>query len=195
MWLLLSRSLLLLSQICILERGNEVRLTTDIHSRFHQQSNTSQHKEGSLTLHPFPFTNVMRKLVSIRRDLFTLGKKLSSLLIVCQLHWWFPGTCASAHMAVVYPVSALALRLVVTLTSAFSILHEALYEPSNQLLVATDLFSFPTAHCRVAEDSRIQHAYDVGCVSTCVLEQEPRTIFWRVSLYILQSPTCRVAWC
>ena len=77
----------------------------------------------------------------------------------------------------------------VTPTSAFLFLHEALYETSNQLLVATYLTSFPIAHCRVAEDSRIQHAYDVGCVSTCVLEQEPRTILWRVSLFILQMST------
>ena len=99
---------------------------------------------------------------------------------------------SSPHVAVVYLVSALALRLVVTLTSAFLFLHEVLYETSDQLLVAADLPSFPTAHCREAEDSRIQDADDVGCVCTCVLEREPRTICWRVSLYILQASTCPV---
>ena len=90
-------------------------------------------------------------------------------------------------MAVVYPpVSALALRLVVTLTSAFLFQHEALYETSDQLLVAADLPSFPTAHCRVAEDSRIQDADDVGCVCTCVLERDENHVrSVGVSLYIL----------
>ena len=95
-------------------------------------------------------------------------------------------------MAVVYPASALALRLVVTPTSALLFLHEVLYETSDQLLVAVDLPSFPTAHCRVAEDSRLQGADDVGCVCTCGLDREPRTICWRVSLYILQASTCPV---
>ena len=95
-------------------------------------------------------------------------------------------------MVVVYPVSALALRLVVTLTSAFLFLHEALNETSDHLLVAADLSSFPTAHCRVAEDSRIQDADDIGCVCTCVIERESRMICWRVSLYILQASTCPV---
>ena len=44
-------------------------------------------------------------------------------------------------------------------------------------------------HCRVTEDSRIQHADDVSCVCSCVLEREPRTILWRVSLYIIQAST------
>ena len=85
--------------------GNEVRLLaiyhTDTHSRLsadnaHSRSTPSQPREGSLTLHPFPFTNVKCKLVPIRKVLFTLGK-LSALLIVYQVRWWFPGTCASAH--------------------------------------------------------------------------------------------------
>ena len=106
---------------------------------------------------------------------------------------WYVCLCAlvsSPHVAVVYPVSALALRLVITMTSAFLFLHEALFETSDQLLVAADLPSFPTAHCRVAEDSRIQDADDVGCACTCVLGREPRMICWRVSLYILQASTC-----
>ena len=83
-------------------------------------------------------------------------------------------------------------RIVVALTSAFLFLHEALYKTSDQLLVASDMPSFPMGHCRVAEGSRIQDADDVGCVCTCVLEREPRTICWRVSLYILQASTCPV---
>ena len=79
--------------------------------------------------------------------------------------------------------------MVVTLSSAFSdlFLHVALYDTSDQLLLAADLPSFPTAHCRAPEDSRIQDADDVGCVCTCVLER-------RVSLYILQASmsTCPV---
>ena len=112
--------------------------------------------------------------------------------------WWFHWyvcLCAlvsSPHVAVVYPASALAHRLVVTLISAFLFLHGALYETLDQLLVAADLLSFPTAHCRVAEDSRIQDADDVGCVCTCVLEREPRAICSRVFLYILQASTCPV---
>ena len=73
-------------------------------------------------------------------------------------------------MAVVYPVSALALRMVVTPTSAFSFLHEALYDTSNQLLLAP---------CRVLEDSRILHVYadDVGCaVRVSLNEHQVRSL-------------------
>ena len=99
---------------------------------------------------------------------------------------------SSPHVAVVYHASALALRLVVTPISASSFLHEAVYQTTNRLLVAVDLHSFPTAHCRVTGDSHLQHADDVGCVCTCFLEREPRTIFWTASLYILQASTCPV---
>ena len=111
---------------------------------------------------------------------------------------WYVCLCAlslvsSPHVAVVNPVSALALRLVVTLTSIFLFLHEALYETSDQLLVAADLPSFPTAHCRVAEDSRIQDADDVGCVCTYVLEREPRRPYDLLESFFVHVPSVHVS--
>ena len=168
--------MLRLSQTCTLECGNKVRLLAiyhiDIYSHFHPTTPPAERHEptqgGPLTLHLFPFTNVMCTLLSIRKDPFTVGK-LSAVLIVCQVQWWLywyvcrGALVSSPHVAVVYPVSALALRLVVPLISAFLFLHEALYETSNQLLIAVNLPSFPMALCRVAGDSRIQHANDVVC--------------------------------
>ena len=86
-------------------------------SRDHAISSTttSQHREGSLTQQrytPLLLQMSMCKFVWTRTDLFTLGK-LSTLLLVCQVRWWFPRTCmcfcalvSSPHVVVVYHVSA-----------------------------------------------------------------------------------------
>ena len=89
-------------------------------------------------------------------------------------------------------ISCIGSALMVTPISASSFLHEAVYEPSNQLLGVVDLHSFLTAECWVTGDSHLQHADDVGCVCMCDLERDPRTVFWISSLYILQASTCPV---
>ena len=115
------------------------------------------------------------------RIVICLIDSLPSTLVVS----WYVCLCAlvsSPHVAVVYPASALALRLLVTPTSAFLFLHEVLYESLDQLLVAADwwlcwrvsLYILQASTCPVRASSYESYRLvltDSGDALTCCIAQ------------------------
>ena len=128
-------------------------------------------------------------LVSIRKNLFALGK-VSALLIVCKVHCGFLVrvylSTRGGHVSCIGTGSSLDGNTDIGIfVNAQGIVGDI--QPASS---GSGFALIPAANCQVVDDSRIQNADDVSCVCTCVIEREPRTIFGKVYLYVLQASKC-----